>query len=112
MLEAALKRLAVDLRGLADTLPRIDALEAYLDLARPLVDECDGRDRLWVNARVEEIWSACPAAAGRRAGSGRQRYPGHPVHRKQRAAQPGVMAMPALDGGRFVPGAGPGIKRH
>ena len=70
MLEAALDRLAVDLRGLADTMPCIDALEAYLDLARPLVNECEGRDRFWVNARVEEIWSACPAVACRRPTGG------------------------------------------
>ena len=81
MLQAALDRLAIDLRGLTGTLPCIDALEAYLDLARPLVDECDGRDRLWVNARVEEIWSACPAVACRWGGRSPQRYPGHPTRR-------------------------------
>lgn len=67
MLEAALDRLAVDLRGLAGSMPCIDALEAYLELARPLVDACDGRDRMWVNARVEDIWSACPVVARRMA---------------------------------------------
>ena len=106
ILEAALDRLAAHLRVLADTLPSIDALEAYLDLARPLVDECVGRERLWVNARVEEIWSACPAVSRSRGGRSLQRIPVHPA----RGAQATAASM--WDRSGFVRDAGFGIERR
>lgn len=94
MLEPALGRLALALRGLAEDQPLIDALETYLDLARPIVADCNARDRIWVNARIEDIWSACPAVA-RRAG----RITRHDFANPGRKADPAaVLADPIPQG--------------